>query len=181
MSRTKPDIFRPRRKCGAAAAVILAGTLFNGLPARAQTAVETGKFGAWRLHQSDEGGNKLCFAATPPQETAPPGANRGKILLYVSAWPTDGVKSEVSVKLGYPIKSGSEVAVTVGTDVFKLFPKEERAFVADQTEELKLIDAMKKGAKLVVEATSERGTATTDTYSLSGLTQALQAMATSCP
>jgi invasion protein IalB len=145
-----------------------------------QGAVETGKFGDWIVHQG-AAGEKLCFAASEPKLKEPAGANRARILLYISAWPKDGVKSEVSVKLGYPIKTASEVTVTVGKEQFKLFSKEDRAFVADATEELKLIEAMKRGAKLVVQATSERGTATTDTYSLNGLGQALQALATTCP
>jgi hypothetical protein len=147
----------------------------------AQNAVETGRFGNWILHQSNAAGHRICFAATEPKAKEPAGANRAKTLLYISAWPKEGVKSEFSVKLGYPIKSGSEVTVLVGNDAFKLFAKDERAFVADETDELKLIEAMKKGSKLVVQATSERGTATTDTYSLTGLGQALQAMAASCP
>ena len=111
----------------------------------------------------------------------PAGVTRAPALFYITAWPKEGVKSEVSVKLGYPIQAKGAVTVAVGKDAFKLFAKEERAFVADATEEMKLIEAMKKNATLTVQATSERGTATTDTYSLSGLGQALQAMATSCP
>jgi invasion protein IalB len=153
--------------------------LFMPGPAIAQTAIETGRFGDWSFNVA-EGDHKLCFAATQPKEKEPAAANRAKVLLYISAWPKEGVKSEVSVKLGYPIKPGSDVTITIGNDAFKLFAKDERAFVADPTEELKLIEAMKKGSKLLVQASSERGTATSDTYSLSGLSQALQALATSC-
>lgn len=149
--------------------------------ALAQGAVETGRYGAWILHQSADASAKICFAATQPTAKEPAGANRAKALLYVSAWPKEGVKAEISVKLGYPIKAGSDITVLVGNDTFTLFPKEERAYVADATEELKLIEAMKKGSKLTVQATSERGTATTDTYSLAGLSQALQALAAACP
>jgi invasion protein IalB len=103
-------------------------------------------------------------------------------LFYISAWPKDGVKAEVSVKLGFPVKSGSDVKVSIDKDSFKLFPKDERAFVADATQELKLIEAMKKGTRLKVEAKGERGTTTTtDTYSLSGFSQAIQALAAACP
>lgn len=150
-------------------------------PAYAQGALEIGRRGAWIIHQTPDASTKICFAATPPVAKEPAGANRSKLLLYVSAWPKEGVKAEVSVKLGYPIKTGSDVTVTVGSDAFTLFPKDDRAYVSDATEELKLIEAMKKGSKLVVQATSERGTATTDTYSLAGLSQALQAIAASCP
>lgn len=153
----------------------------SAIPAHAQGALEIGRRGAWIIHQTPDADSKICFAATPPVAKEPAGANRSKMLLYVSAWPKEGVKAEVSVKLGYPIKAGSDVTVTVGDDAFALFPKDDRAFVSDATEELKLIEAMKKGSKLIVQATSERGTATTDTYSLAGLSQALQALAASCP
>ena len=148
--------------------------------AQAQGALEVGRRGAWIIHQTPDAASQVCFAATSPVAKEPATANRSRMLLYVSAWPKEGVKAEVSVKLGYPIKTGSDITITVGDDAFTLFPKDDRAFVSDATEELKLLEAMKKGSKLIVQATSERGTATTDTYSLAGLTQALQALAASC-
>jgi hypothetical protein len=143
--------------------------------------MKTGTAGDWILHQNAGEGPKTCFAATLPRTKEPAGANRAKVVLYVSAWPKDGVKSEFSVKLGYRIKPDSPVTATIGTDAFKLFAEEDRAYVADSTEELKLIEAMKQSPRLIVQATSTRGTQTTDTYSLSGLGQALQAIATACP
>lgn len=145
------------------------------------TALETGKFGDWIVHQNAGDGPKICFAASQPKIKEPAGANRSKIVLYVSAWPKEGVKSEVSIKLGYPIKPDSPVAVTVGADAFELFAKDDRAYVSDPTEELKLVEAMKKGATLTVQATSTRGTQTKDTYSLQGVGQALAALAEACP
>jgi invasion protein IalB len=149
--------------------------------AAAQGAVETGRYGAWITHQSADANSKICFAATLPTAKEPAGANRAKILFYIPAWPKEGVKAEVSVKLCYTIKADSDVTVTVGSDAFTLFAKDDRAYVEDATEELKLIEAMKKGSKLTVQAVSSRGTATTDTYSLAGLSQALQALAAGCP
>jgi invasion protein IalB len=162
-----------------------AATLAWAPPLCAQTpepgSFKTGSAGDWIVHQNGGEGPKICFAATQPKTKEPAGANRSKIVLYVSAWPKEGVKSEFSVKLGYRIKPDSPVAVTVGDAAFQLFADEDRAYVADATEELKLIEAMKKSSKLVVQATSTRGTQTTDTYSLSGLGQALDAVATACP
>ncbi len=160
---------------------VLSFTVANPLTAAAQGAVETGRYGAWIMHQGADAASKICFAATQPTAKEPAGANRAKTLFYISAWPKEGVKAEISIKLGYRIKTGSDITVMVGNDTFTLFPKEERAYVADATEELKLIEAMKKGSKLTVQAMSERGTSTTDTYSLSGLSQALQALSASCP
>jgi invasion protein IalB len=166
----------------AAVAVYAAGmSAATAQSAAAPTAVETGRFGDWIVHQSAGTGSKICFAASQPRAKEPATANRSKIVLYISAWPKEGVKAEISIKMGYPVKAGSTVAVTVGTDAFTLFGKEDRAYVADATEELKLIDAMKKGSKLTVQGSSEKGTVTTDTYSLSGLGQAMQALAAACP
>lgn len=165
--------------------LLLSPLLIWTSPASAQTpepgSLRTGTFGDWLVHQNAGGGPKICFAATQPKAKEPAGANRAKVVLYISAWPKEGVKSEFSVKLGYRIKPDAPVAVTVGDDAFQLFADEDRAYVADATEELKLIDAMKKGSKLVVKATSTRGTETTDTYSLNGIGQALDAVATACP
>lgn len=149
--------------------------------ALAQGANKLGAYGNWSLNATPDAANKTCFAATSPTAKEPAGANRAPVVLYISAWPKEGVKSEISIKLGYKIKTESEVVVTIGTATYKLFGKDDRAFVADATQELKLLDEMKKGTKLQVQATSERGTATIDTYSLAGLSQALKALAQSCP
>jgi hypothetical protein len=139
-----------------------------------------GKFQDWALYEHDTPQIKTCFVLAIPRSSEPAGARRDSIYFYISAWPREGVKSEVSVKVGYPIKKGSEVLVTVGSDVFRLFAREERAFVAEPAEELKLLDALRKGSIMVVQGTSERGTVTKDTYSLAGTAQALQALASSC-
>lgn len=170
------DRMNPTRRTAALLAVALLPSV-----AWAQGATVAGTFGGWSLYTSQAGAAKICFVAAPPSKKEPANANRATTLLYVSAWPKDGIRSEVSVKLGYPIKAASDVSLSVGKETFKLFPKDERAYVADATEELKLIEALKKGATASVAATSERGTSTTDTYPLNGLSQALQALATTCP
>jgi Invasion associated locus B (IalB) protein len=149
--------------------------------ATAQDTPVAAPFTDWALHTTGEGGQKLCFAATVLKQPGTGPTKRTDSVLYISAWPKDGIKSEISIKLGYAAKNASGAKATVGKDSFKLFIKDERAYVADATQELKLLDVMKKGAKLVVEATAENGSIVSDTYSLSGITQALQAQAAACP
>lgn len=146
----------------------------------AQTANQIEKHGDWTMYTADAGGSRLCFVTAQPTDTKPDGAKRDPIHFYISAWPKEGVKSEVSIKLGYPVKKGSATTVSIGPQAFKLFIKDDKAFVADPTAELKLIEAMKKGGKVLVEAVSERGTATSDIYSLAGFEKALQALSTKC-
>jgi invasion protein IalB len=165
-----------------AAALLSAWAITASGAALAEGTVVAGKYGDWTLHLNEGKSYKICFITAEPSEKGNTGGPRVASLFYISAWPKDGVKAEVSVKLGFPVKTGSDVKVSVDKDSFKLFPKDERAFVADATQELKLIEAMKKGTRLKVEAKGERGTTiTTDTYSLSGFSQAIQALAAACP
>jgi hypothetical protein len=136
--------------------------------ASAQVTKLVSKFNDWVLYAHESPQTKICFAAAQPKSSEPARARRDMVLFYVSAWPKDGVKSEISVKIGFVLKKGSDVTVTVGASSFKLFTKDERAFVNDAAEEAKLIDALKKAPSMTVEATSEGGTVTKDTYSLSG-------------
>lgn len=149
--------------------------------ASAQTVDLVERYGAWSLYADAATPKQTCFVASQPQAVEPIGANRGPIFFYISAWPKDGVKTEPSVKVGYPVDSAKDMTVAIGNDTFKLFSNGERGFVSDPTEELKLIESMKKGSTAIVKATSTRGTSTTDTYSLSGITQALQKLAETCP
>ncbi|MEE8098335.1 MAG: invasion associated locus B family protein [Hyphomicrobium sp.] len=164
-----------------AAASVLATSALLVTPTTAQTVNLVERSGAWSIYADTGTPKKVCFAASSPQAVEPIGANRGSIFFYISAWPKDGVKAEPSVKLGYPVNTEKGVTVTIGTDVFKLFSKEQHGFVADPSEELKLIDALKKGSTAMVRATSTRGTSTTDTYSLSGISKALEKLTATCP
>jgi invasion protein IalB len=159
-------------------ALWLIGALAAAGTANAAKLVE--KSGNWSMFVHDAAQKKICFIASQPASSTPKDAKREQAFFYISAWPKDGVKSEVSVLLGYPVKKGSTVTVTIGTNSFKLFPQDDKAFVADPTEELKLIDAMKRGNSMEIAASAEGGFDTQDKYSLSGITAALKNLASKC-
>lgn len=169
-----------RKKFPLAALVAITGALAAWPAGAQQGAIVVGEYNDWALHQSRSDKHNICYVASEPKERQPKTANRAAIVFYISTWPKDGVKSEISVKQGYPLKQGAKVTVTVGEETFELTAKDERAYLYDPTQELKLIEAMKKGSRMVVTGVSSRGTNTTDTYSLSGITAALQAMAEKC-
>jgi invasion protein IalB len=139
------------------------------------------RFLDWSAYRHEAGPQTICFAYSQPKDTEPKNVQRGPIFFYVSAWPRDGVKAEISIRVGYPIKKGAPAMLVIGNETFALFGKDDKAFVDNPSDELRLIEAMKKGGRLQVKAQSERGTATTDTYSLNGLAAALQHVAQSCP
>jgi hypothetical protein len=123
---------------------------------------------------------KVCFAVSQPKDMTPKGVKRGPVYFYVSQWPADKAVNEVSVKMGYPFKPGGVVTVSVGADKFELFTKDEGAFVEKPETETGLIEALRKGGTMKVEGTSMRGTKTSDTYSLSGLGEAIDRVVKEC-
>ncbi len=145
------------RRTGIATAIATVTCVLTG-GALAQTVDLVEKQGGWTLYADAATPKAVCFIAAQPQAVEPLGANRGPIFFYITAWPKDGVKTEPSIKVGYPVKPDADMSVTVGTDTFKLFIKGERGFVSDPTEELKLVEALKKGSNAFVKATSARGT-----------------------
>jgi invasion protein IalB len=86
----------------------------------------------------------------------------------------------VSVLVGYPLKQDSKVSVDIDGKTFSMFTKEDGAWVENIADESVLVDALKAGSKMVVKGTSRRGTNTTDQYSLSGVSAALDSVAKAC-
>lgn len=136
--------------------------------------------GAWSLYADGASPHAFCFVTSEPTAKDPEGATRDAPRIYISAWPKDGVKAEVSLRAGFPVKASIPATARVGDASFNLFSSDTRLYVKDETAELKLIEAMKKGADLKAEMTSERGTKITDTYSLTGLAQALTKLQQTC-
>lgn len=134
------------------------------------------EFKDWTAYEHRGAPGDICFAVSQPKETNPAGISRDSAYFYLSAWPKDGVKSEVSVKMGYDLNDDSNVSVQVGNETFQLFTKGDKAFVSDPNEELKLVNAMRRGSTMVVRGTTGDSVETEDTYSLIGVTAALNAV-----
>jgi invasion protein IalB len=163
-----------------ASACLAAGLILAASPAFAQTAKPLQKFDDWQVYLHETKDEKVCFAASAPSSMEPKAAKRGSVYFYLTTWQKDGVRNEVSVKLGYTLKADAVPTVAVGTEEFQLYPKDDKAFMRDPGEERKLVEAMRKGATVTVKGTSARGTNTTDQYSLKGLGAALKQIETSC-
>jgi hypothetical protein len=157
-------------------AILVASTAF----AAAQSPTRLGAFRDWSAYTYTDGGNKVCYVASTPTDTAPKGVNRDPIYFMISIRPADQVQHEASVIIGYPIKENSTVTATVDGQDFTLFTKDDGAWVQNPQDEASLVAAMQKGRTLVIKGTSRRGTDTTDTYSLSGVTAALESAGKEC-
>ena len=121
-----------------------------------------------------------CWAVTAPKETGNTkdgsvvSVRRGKILLFVFYRPTDNVKGQVAFTGGYPFAKGRSISMDLDGVSYELSVDDEWAWPPSAADDAKIIAAMKRGAKAVVTAQSERGTVTKDTFSLQGFTAAVQ-------
>lgn len=141
------------------------------------TRVDT--YGDWTLLTDSETPHLFCFITSEPKSSTPKDAEREAPRAYISAWPKDGIRGEVSFRMGFAIKKSAQGKASVGPSGFKLFGSNDRAFVSDSTQELKLIEAMRRGSTMTVAVASDHGTVT-DAYSLSGIGTALQKLQQSC-
>jgi len=142
---------------------------------------ELGTFGDWRAFTHGSGNGKVCFAISTPtaQEMNPAGRRRGPGFFFVTTRPADNVREEVSAAYGYPLANGTTRAV-VGDETFSLLVRDQSAWIENAAEQPRLVDAMRRGSNMRVYGQSTRGTQTIDTYSLSGITAALNSIAQEC-
>ncbi|MEJ2377390.1 MAG: invasion associated locus B family protein [Pseudolabrys sp.] len=146
-------------------------------------ATRLGQFGDWGAYKADPDGKTVCFALSQPTSavTDPPGRNRDPIYFFVSTRPAEKVKNEVSVIVGYPQKSGVDATATIdGSSKYDLYTQKDGAWVKNAAEESQMVEAMRKGSQMVVKSVSTHDTKTTDTYSLKGVSDALDKVASEC-
>ena len=133
----------------------------------------------WTAYAMGKGSSRVCFMSSTPKKAEGNYTKRGDIIAYVTHRLADGVRGEVSFETGYTYRKDSKVTVSIGKQRFDLFTKNGNAW-AKQGEDVRLVKAMRAGAKMIVKGTSSRGTTTKDTYSLLGFTKAYQAIGRAC-
>jgi hypothetical protein len=154
----------------------------KGAPAVAGKPTLVGTFGDWGAYQSQAGKTKICYVLAQPKDRQPAALKRDPAYMFISSRPAEGVHNEVSVIMGFPLKEGGpEAKAEIGANAFDLVAKGENAWIKNAAEEGQFVDAIKKGAKLIVKIASKKGNVTTDTYSLSGISQALERVQKDCP
>jgi len=147
-----------------------------------EQAVLLGQFGDWGAYTATPDGKKVCFALAKPTSavTDPAGRPRDPSYAFVSTRPAEKVKNEVSVIVGYKQKIGHDAAASIGSANYPMYTQDDGAWIKNAAEEAQMVDTMRKGADLVIKSVSIKDTKTTDTYSLKGLSQALDKVAEEC-
>jgi invasion protein IalB len=173
----KPAAAKPAATTAAAAAKPVTPPTMGGVKPTL-----LGQYGDWGAYTAAPGSKKVCFAIAKPASsvTNPPGRPRNPIFMFISTRPADKVTNEVSIIVGYPFKPGTEASMEIGSTAYALYTQQDGAWVKNATEETQAVDAMRGGQSAVVKGTSAKGTQSSDTFSLKGLSQALDRVAQDC-
>jgi invasion protein IalB len=170
----------------AAAAILPAAAYAQPKPAN-PTAQATllGQYGDWGAYTASPGGRKVCFALSKPtaQQDNPPNRRTAAnaVYMFVSTRPDEKVTNEISLLVtGYAFKPNSEATMTIANGGFPMYTQNDGAWVKNAAEETRLVDSMRKAPDAVIKATTSKGTQTTDTFSLKGISQALDRVAQEC-
>ncbi len=158
-------------------AIVIAPLLFAA-PAVAEPAA-VGRFKDWAVFTETVEGDLICYAATEAETKTPTRVNHGAVWYYVTSWKSGKAKGQPSIKVGYDFKDGSSPKAKVGRSSWGLFPSGREAF-AEDADDPAIVEALRKGANLVVEATSARGTNVSYRFSLSGSATAIDKAEEAC-
>ena len=144
-------------------------------PALAQ-ATAVGQHRDWGVYSYQAGNGKVCYAMSVPKAKEPESLDHGDIFFFVSQKPGQNVAYEPQFIAAYDLQQGSKVVATINNRAFTLFTKDKSAWLENAAEEPQLIAAMKAGSDMKIDAKSGRGNATGYTFSLLGLSAALEAI-----
>jgi hypothetical protein len=142
-----------------------------------------GTFGDWGVYVSQGAKSKICYALAQPKDRQPSSLKRDQTYIFISNRPGEGVRNEVSIIMGLPLKDGAPGAkAEIGSTSYDLVAKGQNAFVKNAAEEGQFVNTLKRrGSRLVIEVSPAKGPMAKDTYSLAGVSQALDRVAKECP
>src|SRR5690606_37099102 len=145
-------------------------------PALAQSATKIGQHNAWGTYSYQANNGKVCYVLTVPTEKQPASLDHGDIYFFVSQKPGQNVSYEPQFIASYDFQSNSKVQVTIGDKNYSMFTRGKSDWMENAAEEPQLIASMRFGAHMRVLVASGRGNPTSYTFSLRGITAALNAI-----
>tara|TARA_B110001450_G_C17422500_1_gene400453 strand:+ start:101 stop:607 length:507 start_codon:yes stop_codon:yes gene_type:complete len=146
----------------------------------AEEVKKLGKHKDWETYVMNSSSGKVCFAQSKPVLQAPKSSVR-EARLFISFRPGENVSNEISITSGYDYNNKNSVTAISGKNRYKFdIIQESFAWITDKKFENRMIKTMKKGSRLMIKAHNQKGSQTTDHYSLLGFTKAYKATKANC-
>lgn len=139
-----------------------------------------GTYKDWSSYSRDAGGDKSCYAITQAKSKSPSSVKHGDIYFMVSSWRSGVASEQPSFLASYKLNQNIAPEAKVGSTKIAFYTAENEAFIDDETNEQRLVRAMRAGATMSFNAQSSRGTRVTYSFSLSGVTAALEKIKAAC-
>lgn len=139
-----------------------------------------GTVGSWSAYASGEKLGRICYLVGRPQKSDSVGVARKAPVAMVTHRPGENISNVVSFVEGYPLKTGSDVALEVDDKKFDLFTNDDSAWARTADLDRTIVSALANGRTATVKGTPNSGKPTTDTYSLAGFAKALALIDEAC-
>lgn len=160
--------------------LLVASALLMGFSgaAMAQTSVKVQQIKAWGTYTYNSSAGKVCYVLSKPLQKEPSNLDHGDVYFLVSQKPGENVSFEPQFITGYTFKDKSKIKVAIGSKSYSFFTSGKSAWLENAALEGALNSAMKAGSTMAISAVSRRGNPTNYTFSLSGITAALNSIKT---
>ncbi len=153
----------------------------NNSKAANNTPQMIGEYKDWVAYYVNTPEGTICYIASTPKREEGKYTARGDIYAVVTHRPRERSYDVVNFVAGYKYKQGAKVTVKIGNNTIEeLFTEGDKAWAVNEDADKTLVNAMKKGQRMIVYGTSSRGTVTKDTYSLAGFVSAYKAINSKC-
>lgn len=140
-----------------------------------------GTYDAWTAYVFQDKDGKVCYMTSEPTKSRGKYKIRDDVFLFVTHRMADKTFDVVNVMAGYTYRKGSKPTFTVDKKKpVSLVSHADTAWTKDGKTDRVLVDQMRKGSTAVLKGTSQRGTLTTDTFSLKGFSKAYRAIQKAC-
>ena len=136
--------------------------------------------GKWQAFTSQQGRSKVCYALSKAETRLPANLKDVAGLLFVATRPAEGVRNEISLVMNFDLKEDVEHQAIIGSERFALVAKGQNMWLKNPAEEPRMLDSLRRGSGLEIKGTSKRGNATSDKYSLAGISQIVKRAEDAC-
>lgn len=134
-----------------------------------------GTYQDWTAAAYGAGANKACYAFTRVKSSNVVIPKRGEVMLTVTQ--RKAAHDEVTLAAGYAYPKNAKVTLTVGNSNFDLYTSGQTAFAEKGAG---AVAAFKAGATATAKGPGPKGQTIEDNFSLSGFTDAYDAITKAC-
>ncbi len=160
---------------------IIAAFLVIAVPGQAMAdPTLLGRFGDWSVYSRFEGSQKICYTMADAKTKAPSSVRHGDIRFLIASWKKGEPVEQPSFFADFSLRDSRDPSISISGSEFDMYVDRNEAFIAEYSDERDLVRKMRAGDTMKLEATSSRGTNVTYSFSLRGISAALDKAASAC-